>query len=53
VLHVEAVVSGAPCAAVLTRGGGRVSHSHGISLTARRSMVSRLAAREGSKGPPA
>jgi len=32
VLHVEPAVSGG----VLTRGGGRVSHSHGISLIARR-----------------
>jgi hypothetical protein len=36
VLHVEPAVSGPQAAAVLTRGGGRVSHSHGISLTARR-----------------
>jgi len=36
VLHVEPAVSGPQAAAALTRGGGRVSHSHGISLTARR-----------------
>jgi len=35
VLHVEPAVSGPQAAAVLTRGGGRVSHSHGISRTAR------------------
>jgi len=35
VLHVEPAVSGAPGRAVLTRGGGRVSHWHGLSLAAR------------------
>jgi hypothetical protein len=35
VLHVERTVSGDPGLAVLTPGGGRVSHSHGVPRTAR------------------